>query len=79
MITKALARRVRASSTVVLSFDDTFVVYDYVTQERIGEITLMSEGWASYRGRQQGRLGTFPTAEAAIRSLDKNPGKNPGR
>lgn len=63
------------ATTVSHSFGDTFNVYDYVTQERVGEISLMSDGWAAYRAKGQGveckRIDTFPDAEAAIRALDR--------
>jgi hypothetical protein len=57
--------------TINLSFDDTFNVYDRITGVRIGEISLMSTGWAAYLGNQERRIGTYKTAELAIRAIDE--------
>lgn len=64
------------ATTVSHSFGDTFNVYDYVRQHRIGQIALMSDGWAAYRAGGGGniverRIGTYPDADAAIDALDK--------
>jgi hypothetical protein len=62
--------------TINLSFDDTFNVYDRITGVRIGEISLMSGGWAAYMTTPTGRIkdmriGTYKTAELAIRAIDE--------
>jgi hypothetical protein len=63
------------ATTINLSYEDTFNVFDYVTQERIGQIALMSDGWAAYRATPNGhivekRIGTYKDAELAVRAVD---------
>ena len=64
------------ATTINHSFGDTFNVFDFVTGQRIGQITLQSNGWASYRATAGGhriietRTGTHPDAQAAIHELD---------
>jgi len=63
------------ATTISLSFENTFNVFDYVTRDRIGEIALMSNGWAAYHATparvSDKRIGTYPDAETAVRALDK--------
>jgi len=65
------------ATTINHSYDDTFNVYDFVTGVRIGQIALMSDGWAAYRavrngdGIQDRRIDTFDNAEKAINALDE--------
>lgn len=64
------------ATTINLSYENTFNVFDYVTQQRIGEIALMSDGWAAYEANEYGRIrttriGTYKDAELACRAVDK--------
>lgn len=61
---------------VSINFEDTFSVFDNITKVKIGEISLMSDGWAAYTIRNTGnilqdRIGTYKTAEDAIRAVNK--------
>jgi hypothetical protein len=65
------------SATIRHSFDDVFLVFDYVKRDLIGEIVLMSDGWAAYRTNANGRMieeriGTYANAELAIRAIDNH-------
>lgn len=64
------------STTVSHSYGDTFSVFDRVSKWHVGEITLMSGGWAAYTASMYGvvaekRIGTYETAEDAIRAIGK--------
>jgi len=63
-------------ATVSLSFESTFNVFDNVTRVLIGQVALMSDGWAAYLATPTGRIkerriGTYATAELAIRAVDE--------
>src|SRR3982751_6231605 len=63
-------------ATISLSYENTFLVFDNVTSVLIGEISLMSDGWAAYLAGPTGkmtkkRVGTYATAELAIRAVDE--------
>src|SRR5213592_2679758 len=62
------------SVTVNHSFGDTFNVFDRVTQVQVGQICLMSGGWAAYTSNPSGviaerRIGTYEDAELALRAI----------
>lgn len=64
------------SVTVSHSFGDTFNVFDRVSQVQVGQICLMSGGWAAYTSNPYGvvaekRIGTFEDAELALRAIGK--------
>lgn len=57
-----------------IAFSDTLEVYADDQEEPIGEISLMSTGWAVYRLNASGfiitpRIGTYKTAEQAVKAL----------
>jgi hypothetical protein len=59
--------------TIKLAYGDSFDVCD--NDQRIGGITLMSDGWAAYRASPHGvlaerRMGTYPDAESAIKAIE---------
>jgi hypothetical protein len=65
------------ATTINHSFGNTFNVFDFVNQRRIGQVSLMSEGWAAYGATSTGhitikRIGTYEDAELAIRAVDQN-------
>lgn len=66
------------SVRVVNCYEDTFDVYDLKGGQRIGQVALMSTGWAAYRATWSGRIvderiGTYPRAADAIYAVDNHP------
>lgn len=59
------------------SYEDTFNVFEHITHDWIGEVTLMSDGWAAYPINRAGtmplqkRMGTYPDAGAAFKALNE--------
>lgn len=54
------------------SLIDTLQVFD--DEQLVGEVVLMSDGWAAYTAGPTGRIrttriGTYPTINDAVRSL----------
>jgi hypothetical protein len=63
-----------AAVTFRLAWGSTFDVFDWSNERRLGQISLMSSGWAAYAVGASGRimperLGTFGEAEIAVLAI----------